>query len=289
VDSAWANTGCQLSVAIIAKPKSRMFVALSRRTVASSSPPYRRTSDTHHGKVYKQEGLVSRLDDLNRFYEVLKEIETRIGGPKVLSQCDGRMLWTARGIYFFFESGELRSNSQIDQRVVRVGTHALTPSSRTTLWNRLSQHRGTVTPKGGNHRTSIFRLLVGAALLRREGVNDSASWGQGNSADAVTRKSELAVEERVSTYIGGMPFLWLAVDEPSGADTCRRYIERNSIALLSNNGKPTVDPPSFHWLGRYCPRDRVQRSGLWNQNHVEKPYDPRFLDTLERLVSQMRL
>jgi hypothetical protein len=211
---------------------------------------------------------------------MLRELRGRMGGARMLSQCDGQMTWPQRGVYFFFEQGEMRSNSGTEQRVVRVGTHALTATSRTTLWNRLSQHRGTLTPQGGNHRGSIFRLLVGAALLARDGVNDCKSWGQGNSADAETRRSERATEARVSDYIGAMPFLWLAVDEPTGAETARGYIERNSIGLLSDFRQPAIDPPSPHWLGRYCPRARVQQSGLWNQNHVEEAYDPRFLDAL---------
>jgi hypothetical protein len=73
------------------------------------------------------------------------------------------------------------------------------------------------------------------------------------------------------------------------AQTCRGYIERNSIALLSNFGKAALDLPSQRWLGRDCPRNRVQRSGLWNQNHVEETYDPSFLGTLERLVPRMHL
>jgi hypothetical protein len=195
------------------------------------------------------------------------------------------MTWPKRGVYFFFEQGEMRGNSTSDQRVVRVGTHALTATSQTTLWNRLSQHRGTVTSKGGNHRGSIFRLLIGAALLARDGMNNCTSWGQGNSADAETRKSERTIEALVSNYVGAMPFLWLAVDEPIGADTGRGYIERNSITLLSDFGKPPIDPPSLNWLGRHCPRARVQQSGLWNQNHVEEEYDPSFLDTLAHLIS----
>jgi len=222
---------------------------------------------------------MSRLSDLNRFNDLLKKLRERIGGTRKLSECDGRMVWPKRGVYFFFEQGEMRSNGT-EQRVVRVGTHALTGTSQTTLWNRLSQHRGTVTPKGGNHRGSIFRLLIGAALLAREGKDECMSWGLGNSADAETRTSERAIEERVSNYIGSMPFLWLAVDE--GVETGRGYIERNSIALLSDSRQPAIDPPSPRWLGRYCPRARVQQSGLCNQNHVEERYDPRFLDMLER-------
>jgi len=43
----------------------------------------------------------------------------------------------------------------------------------TTLWARLSQHRGSAKSGGGNHRCSIFRLLVGRALecaTRRSGA-----------------------------------------------------------------------------------------------------------------------
>lgn len=132
-----------------------------------------------------------------------------------------------------------------------------------------------------------LRLLIGAALLASDGRSDCTSWDQRSSAHSgATHKSERAVEARVSDYIGAMPFVWLAVDDPSGVDTCRPYIERNSIALLSNFEKLAIDPPSPHWLGRHCPRDRVQRSGLWNQNHVKEEYDPSFLDTLDRLVSR---
>ncbi|SDL31941.1 hypothetical protein SAMN04488026_107811 [Aliiruegeria lutimaris] len=81
-----------------------------------------------------------------------------------------------------------------------------------------------------------------------------------------------------------MPFLWLEVNDEPGPDSLRGYIERNSIALLSNSGKAPLDPPSFDWLGRSCNRNRVRASGLWNQNHVEECYDPAFLDTLERLI-----
>jgi hypothetical protein len=49
--------------------------------------------------------------------------------------------------------------------IVRVGTHALETGSQTTLWKRLSQHRGQARSGSGNHRGSIFRLIVGTALI----------------------------------------------------------------------------------------------------------------------------
>ena len=58
------------------------------------------------------------------------------------------------------------------------------------------------------------------------------------------RLSEQAAEREVSRIIGAMPVLWLAVDDPPGSESLRGYIERNSIALLSNLGKPPLDSPS---------------------------------------------
>jgi hypothetical protein len=35
------------------------------------------------------------------------------------------MSWPRRGVYFFFENGEMRSETGTGPRVVRVGTHAM--------------------------------------------------------------------------------------------------------------------------------------------------------------------
>jgi hypothetical protein len=70
--------------------------------------------------------------------------------------------------------------------------------------------------------------------------------------------------DRPSSSKGEMPFLWLSLEDQAGPESRRGYIERNSIALLSNYQKPPLDPPSLSWLGRYCERERVSSSGLWN-------------------------
>jgi hypothetical protein len=88
--------------------------------------------------------------DLVRFYEILTALEAEVGAKRWLAECDGRMTWPQRGVYFFFEPGESRSDTGDGMRVVRVGTHALRPGARTTLWGRLSQHRGTKKTGGGN-------------------------------------------------------------------------------------------------------------------------------------------
>jgi hypothetical protein len=229
-----------------------------------------------------------RIDDLRRFYAALELLAKKAGGPKALAECSGRISWPQRGVYFFMEESEIRQDSGSGARIVRVGTHALTDTSRTTLWKRLSQHRGRVKSGGGHHRGSIFRLIVGTALIARQNL-EFPTWGKGNNAPREVRDAELALECEVSRVIGAMPFFWLAIDDAPGAGSLRGYIERNSIALLSNFNKTPLDAPSENWLGRWCNRDRVRASGLWNSNHVDERYDLAFLDCLAGLIDQIEV
>lgn len=106
-----------------------------------------------------------------RFYQALDQLADIVGGPRLLRECHGSDGWPQHGVYFFFEPGEARADGS--GRVVRVGTHALTATSQATLWGRLRQHRGHLTGRhagGGNHRASVFRRHVGAALIIRDGL-----------------------------------------------------------------------------------------------------------------------
>jgi len=197
------------------------------------------------------------------------------------------MEWPSRGVYFFLELGEVRSDTGSGSRIVRVGTHALKAGAQTSFWNRLAQHRGTMGSGAGNHRSSIFRLLVGAALICECGL-DYPDWGQGSSATKQVRDSERALERQVSEHIGRMQVVWLKIDDEPGPSSLRGFIERNAIALLSNAERQPIDPPSSGWLGRACPRERVRASGLWNQNHVDESYEPVFLDSLKELIKKER-
>jgi hypothetical protein len=225
---------------------------------------------------------------VDRFYALLAELEGRRGGKRLLAECHGRMGWPQRGLYFFFEDGELRDDG-VTPRVVRVGTHALRRSSKTTLWGRLSQHKGTTggsTPGGGNHRGSIFRLHVGTALLASgdwpKQIHDS--WPVGSTAKSEVRRAEYALERAVSDYIGAMPFLWLAVDDAPGPQSDRGVIEAGAIALLSNLNRPVGAAVSAGWLGRLADRRQIRDSGLWNVNHTQDPPNDAALAVLERYI-----
>ncbi len=223
-----------------------------------------------------------RLAHLERFYSVLNSLREH-QAARTLGECVGRLDWPRRGVYFFMEEGESRTDSGAGPRIVRVGTHALKPGSTTQLSTRLAQHRGQHKSGGGNHRGSIFRLIVGSALIRQRGYEYS-TWGVGNTAPREVRADEFRLECEVSKVIGAMPFLWLDIDDEPGAGSLRGYVERNAIALLSNFKKPPLDAQSSEWLGHHCDRERVRMSGLWNSNHVEEDYDPAFLDRIETLT-----
>jgi len=221
--------------------------------------------------------------DLDRFYDILGDLEESLGGKRTLAGCNGRMDWPERGVYFFFEESEYRTEKPEQLRVVRVGTHMVSRGSRSTFWHRLHTHRGAEDGRG-NHRGSIFRLHIGNALMNRaNGDIQVPSWGQGQTASATIRKEERNLERRVSEYVGRMPFLWLNVPDAAGPDSDRAYIERNSIGLLSNCCNP-VDAPSNNWLGKFSPNGAMRDSGLWNVDHVEHRYDARFLEILSVYV-----
>ena len=225
---------------------------------------------------------------IQHFYELLEQMENKNGGKRTLTNCDGYMTWPERGVYFFFEPGEERTTSGSGLRCVRVGTHALNRGGKATLWNRLRQHRGKVggrNPGGGNHRGSVFREHVGTALIKRDNWPDNiaGNWG-GSNAPRYIKDAEFPLERAISKHIGSMPFIWLDIDDEPGPESLRGYIERNSIALLSNyhRGSNLIDLPSKSWLGQWARSEKVRNSTLWNSNHVDESMDSNFLNILRR-------
>ncbi|WP_182882066.1 MULTISPECIES: hypothetical protein [unclassified Microbispora] len=230
--------------------------------------------------------VTARRQDTDRFYALLDELAERVGGPRRLYQCSAASGWPPHGVYFFFQDGETRADGA-RPRVVRVGTHALTPTSRTTLWTRLAQHRGQISgtnPGGGNQRGSIFRRHVGYALLASgDWPSEIAQSWPKTHVTARQRQAESPLELAVTALIAAMPLLWLDVPDRD----IRRKIEANSIALLSRR-IGGIDPPSPTWLGLHAANDKVRSSGLWNSNHVDDEYDPAFLDDMDVCVTSHR-
>jgi hypothetical protein len=223
------------------------------------------------------------MTDLDRFYSLLAELERRPGQGRRLAEYTGKSSWPRRGVYFFREPGEWRSGQPGVPRIVRVGTHAVSANAKSTLWGRLRAHRGDRSG-GGNHRGSIFRLHVGAAILLRETI-DVATWGRGSSAAKPIRVDEREHERRVSAHVGEMSVIWVDVPDDPGPESARAQIECNAIAMLSNVMNP-FDSPSDGWLGHHSPRSEIRRSALWNLNYVDLPHDPSFLGLLESFIER---
>lgn len=232
---------------------------------------------------------MDRGKDIGRFYTLLDRLEKKLGGKRKLRDCDGskKMNWPRRGVYFFFEDGENRSDTGNGPRVVRVGTHAVRHGADTEFWYRLMQHRGTIRgsrPGGGNRGSSVFRYLLGDALGQKAPEDFPDTWG--GPTNPAIRDSEHPHEMKVSEVIRSMSFLWLEVGDEPGPHNLRAQTERNAIALLSNYERSSLDVPSEKWLGSFSSESKVRNSGLWNQNHVHKRHEPDFLDRLESLIDR---
>ncbi len=224
-----------------------------------------------------------RVAHLDRLYASLRRLGEGMGGLRRLGECTARTIWPQKGVYFFFENSELRTLDPFQLRVVRVGTHAVSAGSVSSIWGRLRTHRGGVDGSG-NHRGSIFRLHVGNALLNRACLRAAfPTWGIGQSAPAEIRAEEAPVELEVSHAIGSMQVLFINVADEAGPASDRSYLERNLVAMLAGPTGP-LDVPSGTWLGNESVHDAVRTSGLWNVNYVRDTYDPEVLDVLDQYV-----
>ena len=227
----------------------------------------------------------TRLKDVKRFYEILKKLEYRVGKPKILANYSRSSLqrcWPTGGVYFFMENGEKKSESGEGLRVVRIGLSG-------ALWHRLNRHRS----KSSSFRTDVGSALINNLINKHE-INYSYYTKWRNRNESSTIKNDPAIkklETCVTKTIGEMPFLCLKVDN----EDLRDDIESNSIALLSNFRRKTIDAPSNTWLGCHCTdkhdkiKDKVKESGLWNSEYVGDDYNPEFLGKLEELVDQMEI
>ncbi len=179
------------------------------------------------------------------------------------------------GIYFFFEEGETGDwGGQEVARVVRIGTHRRDGRFR----NRIRQHYGAVRSFGGNKNGSVFRMHLGAALLRKQNMGDPRleEWlrHMGQSAPEVEIQVSRLLREKFS-------FCCLPVDDQKE----RMDLERSLIGLFV---RTPLGPPSEDWLGHHAAPDKIRRSGLWNTQHIEaEPLNPSGLIRLEQIAKSM--
>ena len=223
------------------------------------------------------------INEAIKLYNHIQMLAENTGGIRQLNSCDGKMYWPKRGVYFFVDLNERSIISNGFPRIVRIGTHAVSKNSKTTLWHRIKTHKGTNTG-GGNHRGSIFRLHVGNAIIEKKGLCCD-TWGKGQSASKEVREKEQYIERMVSEYIGNLGIVVLEVDDLPSKTSMRAFVEKNSIALLSSINY-SYNFPTLNWLGNYSTRLEIAYSGLWNINYVRDDYDNNLLCVFEKYANE---
>lgn len=279
-----------LAVAGNVAPRVRRAANAPRVRVVAAAPatPLRSEPPTPLGSVLKSaRKLLSPVtrgsDDVDDLHALVMQMAERFGVAP-LGACSSAMRWPERGVYFFLDPMEKRDDGAAPYRIVRVGTHALNPQARSTLWSRLSQHKGTASGLG-NHRGSVFRKHVGVALLTRDGATHP-SWGVGATAPREVVAGERELEERVSAYLTRLLVTVLPVLDEPGPTSMRGYVERNAVAVLTQAHAPGEPlPASATWLGHFSGAVAVRTGALWNVRHVGERAEASFLGRLERWVS----
>jgi len=227
-----------------------------------------------------------RKIEINTFYTLLTQIETKFPRRPLGDLLELKHKIPQQGVYFFFDQNETRENSS-ELRVVRVGTHAAQSNSKATIKQRLEQHKG---PENliGRHRASVFRQLVGFGLINM-GNFQQERWGvreEKYNKSVLTIEKEL--EKEVSIYLRDLFFTILEIEGESSKDNDRAYIERNSIALLSNYNRSAIDPSSENWLGRFTAKDKIINSGLWNSNYVDiTNVEAKYFNKMQHYIDKM--
>jgi hypothetical protein len=245
--------------------------------------PLASVDESLHGEWHKQAlAAAKRYRDLKRFYELISIARDR-GKTFLLGDLKKQAL-PKRGVYVFLDTNEPNFNGA-SGRIVRIGTHAVSNGSKSTLRSRLRNHFG-LGDGSGNHRGSIFRLHVGRALLEREGGFDRLrSWGSGQDAPTDIRATERDHEMRVSNYLRTLEVFILDIDDVPSKHSLRAAVERQLIALCSEAQQP-IDRASENWLGRHSPMTGITQSGLWNLRDVGREYEPESTGSVDEICSR---
>lgn len=194
-----------------------------------------------------------------------------------------------QGVYFFFDPGEPSRFSNSLPRLVRIGTHGVSQGSKATLRDRLRTHFGT-SDGYGNHRSSVFRLHVGEAMIRKFDLEDRfPHWGKGQNASKTLNDAEKELERDVSEYISKLQVLYVDVLDKATKDSARSIIEKQSIALFTEGFVP-VERPSRSWLGLHSSHQVIAASGLWNVRDVGAKANLKIVNDIgERIICRKNI
>ena len=178
----------------------------------------------------------------------------------------------ADGIYFFFENKE---DGHGGERITQIGGH----TGAGKLAARLAEH---LRP---NKDRSILRKNIGRALLNRDKDPFLDLWNldlttraqRANNAHRVAKSKLEEVEDQVSKHIAES-FSSVVLGCASLNDALR--LKKLSIGSVS---QCSTCSPSQNWLGTFSPKEKIRRSGLWQEIGLFKaPLQPQDFDGLRK-------
>lgn len=213
-----------------------------------------------------------------RLYSRIDTLVSQTDGIRLFRECNSKMYWPKKGVYLFVDYNEFSPVSANIPKIVRVGTHGVSSGSKTCLWDRLKTHQG-LKNGGGSHRSSVFRLHVGNALIKRDGIQCS-TWALGQNASKEVRFSEQYLEKMVSEYIGDLGVIFIDINDESSSQSLRAFVESNLIAVLSTINY-SMDFSSPDWLGYFSNKSEIRGSSLWNINATSAKLSPDFFTQLD--------
>ena len=246
------------------------------------SAPFAEIETRHHqGWLDQALAMALRIQHLGKLYAMIDQARQHGGTFRLTDLGDQKL--PARGVYIFLDPAEQNFMGDAP-RIVRIGTHAVSKGSKSSLRNRLRNHLG-LSNGSGNHRGSIFRLHVGRAMLEAEGGGERlSSWGLGQAAPAEIRAGEDEHERHVSEYLRRLEVFIVPIDDEPSKDSLRAHVENQLIALCSEEFQ-TIDKPSPGWLGWRSPMASIVRSGLWNVRDAGRRYKPNGLGSVDYIAS----
>jgi hypothetical protein len=179
------------------------------------------------------------------------------------------------GVYILFEKGELAHDAA---RITRIGSH----TGADQLRSRLYQHF-----LNENKDRSIFRKNIGRALLNKNRDHFLEKWdldltsaqAKINSSPGIDLKKQQIIEKQVSGYIQeNFSFVTFRMDD----NIKRLHLEKGLIATVSHCSECK---PSDNWFGFNSPKEKIRKSGLWQEQHLWKePLSEREMSEIEALI-----
>jgi hypothetical protein len=171
-----------------------------------------------------------------KFYRTMQDLCDTGGGAGFGSAPANCLHGLNEEFIFFVIEGQSHASRTRIPRIIRVGTHAV--SCRLSYKPVGSSQHTSRHWWAAGHRSSIFRLHVGRALINIEpSGNWPETWSKGQTAPASVRQSEILLERLVSNAIGEMKLLWLNVPDTAGPGSDRAIssdsLLRSALTLCS--------------------------------------------------------